>query len=429
MILYDENWGESPYQYIPSDLDAVSNPNALYKSFLLSEQGVKWKASVQKYRLNMLSKITAAHYSLEDGTYTPKDPYEFNLAERGHIRAIKAVNIEDRVIQRSLNDNVLTPAISHLLIYDNGASQTGKGISFSRERFTHHLNSAHINFGPNNGYILIIDFSKYFDNIVHSTMLSYLRPLVNDMEFDLICKIFEQFKVDVSYLSDDEYANCLDDLFVALDYETIDKKLLTGEKFMDKSVGIGNQMSQIAGIFYSHEIDNYCKIVKGIKYYGRYMDDTYAILRTKEEAYQLLNEISIICDKLKIHLNKKKIRIHPLHNNYIRYLKVNYYITETGKILEYIPKETFDREYNRLDKFKRLLDIGKMPFIDILQAFLSWIGTYSKYKTASKQIEDIELYFKTKFYIDTTIDLHLLAKEINKANRNQALNSSSFYNI
>jgi RNA-directed DNA polymerase len=425
MFIFDEDWGEISNPYVPSEIDSVSNPNALYQSFLLSERGVTWKTPVQKYRLNLLSELASAHYSLEKGEYSPADPYEFQLTERGHVRAIKAVTIEDRVVQRSLNDNVLTPAISHLLIYDNGASQTGKGISFSRNRFRYHLNKAHINFGPSEGYILIIDFSKYFDNIIHSTMLKYLQPLVNNREFELIQKIFEQFKVDVSYMSDDEYASCLDDLFVALDYEAIDKKLLTKEKFMDKSVGIGNQMSQIAGIFYSHEIDNYCKIVKGIRCYGRYMDDTYAIVRTKQEAYQLLNEIAMICERLKIHLNQKKIRIQPLHNNIIRYLKINYYVDGNGRITETVPRETFDRERKRLVKFKNLLDTGKMPLIDILQAFSSWIGTYAVYKTATKDIEDMEYYFKVLFNLDTTINLHDLIRNMNEVNHNNMINSIS----
>lgn len=44
---------------------------------------------------------------------------------------------------------------------------------------------------------------------------------------------------------------------------------------MRKSVGIGSQISQISGVYYPTRIDNYCKIVKGMKYYGRYMDKLF----------------------------------------------------------------------------------------------------------------------------------------------------------
>ena len=38
-------------------------------------------------------------------------------------------------------------------------------------------------------------------------------------------------------------------------------------------------------------IDNYCKIVKCMKYYGRYMDDIYIIHEDKEYLKGLLNDI------------------------------------------------------------------------------------------------------------------------------------------
>ena len=99
-----------------------------------------------------------------------------------------------------------------------------------------------------------------------------------------------------------------------------------------KSVGIGNQTSQASGIFYPHEIDNYCKIVKGIHYYGRYMDDTYIIMKTKEELLALLEEIKTMCAKLGIHINTKKTRIQPITSE-ISYLKINYRNLRSGRIL------------------------------------------------------------------------------------------------
>ena len=50
-----------------------------------------------------------------------------------------------------------------------------------------------------------------------------------------------------------------------------------GEKFLNKSVGIGSQISQSIGILFPTEIDNYVKIVRHQKLYGRYMDDSYII--------------------------------------------------------------------------------------------------------------------------------------------------------
>ena len=54
-------------------------------------------------------------------------------------------------------------------------------------------------------------------------------------------------------------------------------KLFTGEKFMGKHLNIGDQVAQTAGISYRIRIDNYVKIVRGVKFYAGYMDDSYAM--------------------------------------------------------------------------------------------------------------------------------------------------------
>lgn len=397
-----EDWGINPYVYKPSNLDAIDNPNNLYKAFNLCKKGVGWKESVQRYEINMLSKIARAYYDVEDGIYTPKPPFEFILNERGRDRSIKAVCIEDRVIQRSLNDNILTPAVANHLIYDNGASQTGKGLSFARDRFVEHLrryymhNKNYRDANGNIGYVLFIDFSKYFDNIIHSTMLEMLQPLLNEDVFNFIAKLFHQFKVDVSYMTDDEYASCLENLFVMLDHDHLPKELFTGEKFMEKSVGIGNQMSQITGLFYPYRIDNYCKIVSGIKYYGRYMDDTYIMGRTKEELWDLLhNRLKPRYQELGIHVNEKKTRIVPM-NREMMYLKIKYILTDTGKIIQLIPRETFNREYKRLDTFERLINANRMTLEEVTQCFISWYGSYYQFDS-KKDLDKLRQYFRIKF--------------------------------
>lgn len=397
-----ENWGSNPYEYIPSNLDSIDNPNNLYEAFRLSKKGVNWKESVQRYEINMLSKIAKAYYDIENGIYLPKPPFEFTLNERGRDRSIKAVCIEDRVIQRSLNDNILTPALANYLIYDNGASQTGKGLSFARDRFVHHLrqyymrNRDYCDENGNIGYVLFIDFSKYFDNIIHSTMLQMLQPLLNEDVFNFVDKLFQQFKVDVSYMTDDEYASCLDNLFVMLDHDHLPKDWFTGEKFMEKSVGIGNQMSQITGLFYPHTIDNYCKIILGIKGYARYMDDTYIMGKTKEELWNLLNNALIPkYQELGIHVNQKKTKIVPMSSE-MMYLKIKYILRDTGRIIQLVPRETFDREYRRLDTFERLISTNRMTLEEVTQCFISWYGSYYQFDS-KKKLDELRRYFRLKF--------------------------------
>ncbi|MCC2859248.1 hypothetical protein LK517_17260, partial [Longicatena sp. 210702-DFI.1.204] len=68
----------------------------------------------------------------------------------------------------------------------------------------------------------------------------------------LLTLIFDGFKIDVSYMTEEEYENCMTDMFNKLEYRKIPKDRLTGEKWMAKSVNIGDQLSQITGVYYPY---------------------------------------------------------------------------------------------------------------------------------------------------------------------------------
>ena len=206
----------------------------------------------------------------------------FTLHERGKLRRITGEQVQDRIVKHALCDEVLNPLIEPHLIYDNGASVVGKGIAFTRKRLLTHLRKYYAQHGSNEGYILLIDFSKYYDNIRHDVLLKLFEQYVDDEHaLWLLRKTVERSRIDVSYMSDEEYEHCLDRLFDSLLYQYMNPKLFTGEKFMGKHLNIGDQVAQTAGISYRIRIDNYVKIVRSVKFYAGYMDDSYVALIRK----------------------------------------------------------------------------------------------------------------------------------------------------
>ena len=254
------------------NIELLSDANSLIKAFNLSKKESIWKESVQKYEINLLKNTYELRNSLRDGTYKQKDFYEFVLKERGKIRYVKSMHISDRVVQRSLCDNILLPKLRKYLIYDNGASLKNKGIDFSRRRIETHLHKYYRKYKTNEGYILLIDFSKFFDNIRHDKLLELLATKF-DKDFMLFIKqLISSFGIDVSYMNDVEFKNCLNVLYNSLEHPSITKVKDSDKKIMPKSIGIGSQISQICGLYFPTKIDSYCKVVKQLKYYGRYMD-------------------------------------------------------------------------------------------------------------------------------------------------------------
>lgn len=356
----------------------IFDGNVLYEAYLRAKKGSDWKAQVQKFEMNYLLELSKIQRDLANMEYEFLPTTSFTLNERGKKRRITGEQIQDRVIKHALCDEVLNPAMKRFLIYDNGASLVGKGISFTRRRLVTHLRKYYAQHKTNEGYILLIDFSKYYDNIRHDVLLNLFEKYVDDEHaLWLLRKTVERSKVDVSYMTDDEYENCLNTLFDSLLYQYMNKSLLTGEKFMSKHLNIGDQVAQTAGVSYRIPIDNYVKIVRGVKFYAGYMDDSYAIHESKEFLQELLEDIIEVATKLGITVNTRKTRICKLSEHW-RFLQVQYSLTDTGRVIQKINPKRLTGMRRKMKKIAPKLT--EKEFTDFYQ---SWFQNH--YKLMSKQ--------------------------------------------
>ncbi|MDR2510098.1 MAG: hypothetical protein LBC77_05595 [Spirochaetaceae bacterium] len=199
-------------------------------------RGVAWKESIQRYEASALRNIIDTRRKLLAGENVQSGFVEFTLSERGKTRLIKSIHISERVVQKALSDYVLSPILTNCLIYDNGASLKNKGVHFALRRLVMHLSKHYrANGFSNSGYALIIDFSKYFDNVDHATLFNLQNAYIKD---ERVRKLIYDF---ISVFGD------------------------------GKSLGPGSQISQISAIFYANKLDHYIKEILRIKCYGRYM--------------------------------------------------------------------------------------------------------------------------------------------------------------
>ena len=370
----------------------VTDANNLYSGYLKAVNTSKWKPATQKFMFNFLTELFSIQTDLRNRTLVNGPTQEFELHERGKIRPITSLTVRDRVIRHTLCDYVLMPEIRKHIIYDNCASLEGRGIGQQRKRFEIHLHKYYESYG-NDGYILFGDFSKFYDNIIHDIAKEDLSGLMNHDPFVdwLLDIIFAGFMLDVSYMSDDEFEHCMERVFDKLKYREVPKELLTGEKFMAKSVNMGDQISQSVGVYYPHEIDNYVKTVCGVKFYGRYCDDFYVMSPSKEYLEFLLRAIIVIAEQRGMHLNMKKTRIVKISSTY-KYLQMKYSLTRDGRVIKRVNPKRVTTMRRKLKKLTVKVEQRELPYEHVENMFKGWMGNYAKLLSRQQREGIVELY-------------------------------------
>lgn len=378
------------------EIPSVYDMNVLYDAYRASMKSSPWKEEPQKFETDFLSSLTALHNELKSHTYQTSPGSEFILNERGKVRHVHGGRMRDRVVRHALCDSILAPTLAPYIIHNNYASQVDKGIEFARSAFERDLHNFWLEHRTNDGWVCFVDFSKYYDNIQHQKAKDEISPKLDDDAAWLLSEIIDNFRIDVSYMSDDEYDSCLDRKFNSVEYyEHISDEMKTGEKFMAKSVDIGDQVSQSVGVFFPTKIDNYVTVVRGFRRYGRYMDDMYLIHHDYAYLKETVAGIYKLSSESGLFINEKKTRIVRLSDTYT-FLKMKYWLSDNGKVVKRISSESIVRERRKLKAYRRLVDQGKMTYQMVEQAYKSWMGRYAKVMS-KKQRENIQELYKSLY--------------------------------
>lgn len=283
---------QSPPTSRAERLEYALSPEGLYEALGKCASGTRWKRSVGSMELNAWERCIDLSRRLNDGTYEPRAPTHFTVTHP-KPRQISAIGIADRVYQRSLNDNVVYPAIASSLIKENCACQPGKGPDYARDLFARQLRRWHSHHGREGG-CLCTDVRGYYPRMPH-------------------------------WVAEDMFARHLDG-------EALDRVLAILHHQYPGDVGYdpGSQLLQIAGIAVLSPVDHMCKELLGCREYLRYMDDC-RILGTREHLHEVRDAIGAWLVAHDMALNDTKTRVIPLTEP-IPFLGFTFRLTETGRV-------------------------------------------------------------------------------------------------
>lgn len=309
--------------------------SALCEAHRKCRLGKRSKPDVMRFEHEANFNLYALHEALKAGTYQIAGYRRFFIREP-KVREIQCLAYADRVVQRSLCDNVIKPFFRNRLVYDNCACQEGKGTHFGLYRVCGFLREHYHRHGAK-GWILKGDITKYFYSIPCGKLKEMILPRVKD----------ERIRALLTHIIDSGAENGV-------------------------GVPLGNQTSQWFALLYLDPLDRLVKEKQRIRHYSRYMDDFVLIHEDKAYLRQCLAEIKALVESLGLTLNPKT-QIVPIQNG-VDYLGFHIYLTETGKVIRKLRQRSKKGMKRRLQVYRRQYAAGELDWPEVRQRLMGWLG-------------------------------------------------------
>lgn len=314
-----------------TDFEKVTDFGNLYKAYKKSKSGKGHEISKAKFQMCSVDGLYQIKRLLETKRFEVSDYHKFTIYEPKE-RIIEAGSFKDKIVQHSLCDNVLLPVLKKEFIQTNYAGQIGKGTLYALDCLKAHMYLAYCKYGYG-CWIVKADISKFFYNINH------------DILKDIVCYFVKD---------NDVYWLC--------------------EKFIDSAEGVGlplgNQISQVFALLYLSGLDHFITGELGVKYYGRYMDDFYLIVESKEYAKWCLNAITEFMRTLGLELNGKT-QIIPFKNG-IKFCGFHTYVTKDGKAIRKLKNENKRAAKKKFKRMVGLVKSGKLSEEKFYESYNAW---------------------------------------------------------
>lgn len=308
--------------------------------------GVRWKQSTQNFELHLFSGTAKRRRQLLNGAWKQGPTVHFTLRERGKIRPIDAPHINDRQIHKTLTKRVLVPLYSPSMIYDNGASQKGKGLHFHYKRLAEQLRWHYRRYGLE-GAMDLLDYHQFFPTAPHAEIYGRHREFILDPS--------------VRWVADAVLA------------------AVPGGVGMP----LGVEPSQQEMVALPSALDNYLKCQRSLHVMGHYMDDYEMAHPTMEQALEVMEDTIQRAEAMGLQVNRKKCKTVPISKPF-RFCKAKFQLTGTGKVIIHGSRDGAKRARKKLRHFKKRMDAGTMTpekakakAAEVLQAHVAYYENYN----------------------------------------------------
>ncbi len=218
----------------------------LLLAYRKAKRGSRLNQENARFAFHLETELIQLQYALETETYQPS-PYRYFTTYDPKTRTISIATFRDRVVHHAIV-NILEPVFERIFITQSYATRKEKGTHQAIAQAQHYMRT--------NEWYLKCDIRKYFDSIVHTTLLKIIEQKIKDPKLiRLIAKILANASPE------------------------------------GKGLPIGNLTSQFFANVYLNVFDHFVKETLKCNGYLRYMDDFLLFDNDKDVLKQHLNEI------------------------------------------------------------------------------------------------------------------------------------------
>ena len=267
------------------------------------------------FEMEMESKLMGLLEEIRQHTYRPSPAICFVVVEPV-IREVFASQFRDRIIHHLLF-NYLAPIFDPTFIADSYSCRKGKGTTYGIERLDHHIRSCSNNY-KRMAFVLKLDIQGYFMsidklllyNIICGKLKKYWAKHGTDENVPAMNPAFIDYLIKV-VLFRDPTKNCIMRGDTSL-FDKVPASKSLRKQPEGKGLPIGDLTSQLFSNILLSVLDDYIKRKRGIKHYGRYVDDFFIVHTSKSYLRGLVVDIrAFLRDELKLRLHPKKVYLQP----------------------------------------------------------------------------------------------------------------------
>lgn len=345
-------------------LDEIFTVSNLFAAGKKVCNSVRWKRSTQNFESHLIRHAVDARKAVLIGEYTPKKYNRFVINERGKTREIDAPHITDRMTQRLITTHILLPLYEPSMIYNNCASQKDKGLHMSFQLLKQDLSKHFRKYGMS-GYVITIDFKKFFPTASHDVLRERHERLILDDSVRAIC----------------------DRILETLPYKI--------------GMPLGVEPSQAEMIAYPSALDNFMKCQLSLHGVGHYMDDYYVLVPPDRDPKEILQEIGKQAESIGLTLNYAKTHIFKFGQPF-KYCKSKFQVFPSGKVIHQCNRMSFVKAYRNLKKFKIKIQNCEMTYTRLYQytnSIFAYMDNYNSFRRKRQLIQRFkELFHFSPFY-------------------------------